>query len=128
MLESLFNKVAVFHACNFIKKRLQRRCFTVNIAKVSRTSISKNICERLLLNSEVLSKTADSPFALQGQKYPCMILCIFSFFKLGFNVLKATGCIPWFYIQRKINLKHIKTKITWMLNIHDLTLVQPFTR
>ena len=36
-------------ACNFIKKRLQHRCFPVNVAKFLRTSILKNICERLLL-------------------------------------------------------------------------------
>ena len=34
---------------NFIKKRLQHRCFPVNIAKFLRTPILKNICERLLL-------------------------------------------------------------------------------
>ena len=34
---------------NFIEKRLQRKCFLVNIAKFLRTSILKNICERLLL-------------------------------------------------------------------------------
>ena len=36
-------------ACNFIKKRLQHRCFPVNIAKFLRGPILKNICERLLL-------------------------------------------------------------------------------
>ena len=38
MFESLFNKVAGLKAYNFIKKRLQHRCFPV-----------KNICEQLLL-------------------------------------------------------------------------------
>ena len=33
MLKSLFNKVAGILACNFIKKKLQQRCFPVNIAK-----------------------------------------------------------------------------------------------
>ena len=47
MLESLFNKR--LKACNFIKKMLQPKCFAVNIAKFVRTSILKNICERLLL-------------------------------------------------------------------------------
>ena len=37
-------------ACNFIKKRLQRSCFPMNIPKFLRTSILKNISERLLLN------------------------------------------------------------------------------
>ena len=36
-------------ACNFIKKRLQHRCFPVNIGTFLRTPIFKNICDRLLL-------------------------------------------------------------------------------
>ena len=48
VLESLFNKVAVPKACNFIKKRLQHRCFPVNIAKYLRTPILKNIRQQLL--------------------------------------------------------------------------------
>ena len=32
--ESLFNKVASLDVCNFIKRRLQYRCFLVNIAKL----------------------------------------------------------------------------------------------
>ena len=35
--ESLFNKVVNHKTCNFIKKRLQRRYFPVNIAKLLRT-------------------------------------------------------------------------------------------
>ena len=35
-----------------IKKRLQQSCFPVNIAKILRTTILKNIRERLLLKSE----------------------------------------------------------------------------
>ena len=35
-------------AYNFIKKRLRQRCFPVQFAKILRTSILKNICERLL--------------------------------------------------------------------------------
>ena len=42
-----FNKYAGLQFCNFIKKRLQHRCFPVNIAKFLRTPVSKNICERL---------------------------------------------------------------------------------
>ena len=34
--------------CNFIKKKLQRICFPVNIAKLFRVPILKSICERLL--------------------------------------------------------------------------------
>ena len=35
-LKSLFNKVPVLQACKFIKKKLQQRCFPVNIAKFLR--------------------------------------------------------------------------------------------
>ena len=35
--------MGVLQACNFIKKGLQHRCFPVNIAKLLRTTISKNI-------------------------------------------------------------------------------------
>ena len=41
------NKNAGLQYWNFIKKRLQHRCFPVNIAKFLRTSILRNICERL---------------------------------------------------------------------------------
>ena len=35
--------MGVLQTCNFIKKRFQHRCFPVNIAKLLRTTISKNI-------------------------------------------------------------------------------------
>ena len=37
MSESPFNRLAGFKICNFLKKRLQHRCFPVNIAKNLRT-------------------------------------------------------------------------------------------
>ena len=46
---SFFNKVVGLKACNFIKKRLQHRCFPVIIANFLRTAFLKNNCERLLL-------------------------------------------------------------------------------
>ena len=49
VLESLFNEVAGLQTCNVIKKRLQHRCFLVNIANILRTPILKNTCELLLL-------------------------------------------------------------------------------
>ena len=44
-----FNKNASLQACNFIKWRLQQRCFLANIEKCFGTPILKNTCERLLL-------------------------------------------------------------------------------
>ena len=48
-LESLLNKVASLKPCNFIKKRLQHRCFPVNIAKFLRTTFFTEHLRRLLL-------------------------------------------------------------------------------
>ena len=48
VLYSLFNKVAGLQD-NYIKKRIQHRCFPVNIAKFLGIPILKNICVRLLL-------------------------------------------------------------------------------
>ena len=51
VLESFLNKVAGLYVCNFIKKKkLQHRCFPVNIANLLRAPILKNICIQLLLN------------------------------------------------------------------------------
>ena len=36
-------------ACNFIKKRLEHKCFPVKFAKFLRTPILRKICKRLLL-------------------------------------------------------------------------------
>ena len=41
-LEFLFNKVASLETCNFIKKKLQQRCFPVNIATFLRKFYLKN--------------------------------------------------------------------------------------
>ena len=53
MLKSLFgqgwNKVKGRKECNFTKKRLQQRCFPVNIANFLVTTVLKNICVPLLL-------------------------------------------------------------------------------
>ena len=48
-VESLFNNVASLKTCNFIKKRLQHKCFPVNSATFLRTPILKKICELVLL-------------------------------------------------------------------------------
>ena len=49
VLRSFFDKVANLKACNFIKKRLQHRCFPVNIAKCLRTTFIEHIWWLLLI-------------------------------------------------------------------------------
>ena len=46
-----FNKIEGLKTWNFIKKRLQGRCFPLKFARFLRTLILKKICERLLLSS-----------------------------------------------------------------------------
>ena len=59
MLKPLFNKVADVQAYNVVKKRLQNKCFPVNITKSLREPsyfILIIICERLLLPLKVICK------------------------------------------------------------------------
>ena len=53
MLESPFNKVTVLKACTL----KESQAFSVNIVKLLRAPISKNICERLLLKDSRLLHT-----------------------------------------------------------------------
>ena len=58
-LESPFNKVAGLKACNFIKKRLQHRCFLVKFAKFLRTLFfTKHLCQLLLFLFEALFESS----------------------------------------------------------------------
>ena len=66
MLEFRFNKSAVLRACNFVKKNNDTgRCFSGTFAEFIRTTILKNICERLPLNfiqEETPTKVFSSEF------------------------------------------------------------------
>ena len=42
VLESLFTEVAGPQACNFVKKKIQHRCFTVKFAKFLRAGFLQN--------------------------------------------------------------------------------------
>ena len=55
-LESLFKKITCLQTSNFIKKRLQHRCFSVKFAEFLRISILKNIWEGLFLTVLKTSK------------------------------------------------------------------------
>ena len=63
-LEMLYTKAGQARSsATLFKKRFQHRCLPVNIAKFLRTSILKNICERLLVFYKlVISKRFLNPF------------------------------------------------------------------
>ena len=61
VLESLFNKVAGLRICNFVKKRLQNRCFPMKFSNFLRILILRNFCERLLLKVVGTQKRIQNP-------------------------------------------------------------------
>ena len=77
------NKVIGLEACDFIKKRLQHRCFPVNIAKFLRTAILKNINMLLYLPSRDLRPCQTSMMELAGGIHE---------FRGSFPVFKTKGC------------------------------------
>ena len=54
-MESRFNRFAGFKTCNFPKKGIRHRCFSVNIAKFLRAIILVKICEQLFLQFLLLT-------------------------------------------------------------------------
>ena len=79
MFESLCNTVAGLQPCNFIEKRLERRCFPVNISKFFRTPIMKNISEWLLLADAFITSEYIYPKQNESKKFMHLIsksLCI----------------------------------------------------
>ena len=60
VLEPSFNRLAGFKTCKFLKKRLQHRCFPVNIGKFLRTLILMKICEQPLLQFLLLTVNISS--------------------------------------------------------------------
>ena len=75
VLESLLNKAAGLQVCNFIKSRLQHRCFPVIIAKFLRITILKNPCERHSLKSRPETRDPETqdrdPWLWEpGTRYP----------------------------------------------------------
>ena len=74
VLESLFKKGVGPQSCNFLKKRLQRRCFLVNLANFLRTPFLVEHLWWLLLNVSYSTLpthwvTHDPVLSLNATKY-----------------------------------------------------------
>ena len=110
VLESLFNKVVGLKACNFIKGRLQHRCFPVNNAKFLRTHFFTKHLQWLLLylvwatiaTAYFLCNVVSAIFGQHCQKQPfadvlkntCFEKCLRFYFKTSvveflFNTVAA---------------------------------------
>ena len=93
VLESYFNKIA-----GFVKRRLQHRCFPVNIRKCLRTTTSKNNCKRLLL--KVLYKTFYTYTTVPEH------VCELSFYKLYIqNKVKVPAQTGYIFFRTLISKK-----------------------
>ena len=83
---------ACLKACNVIKKRLQHKCFPVNIPKFLRTPILKNICRHLLRSIWNIG--------LLKYHFPVFFPLFHLFYKIG--VLKNFSKIAGKYICRSL--------------------------
>ena len=104
MLEILFNKVAGLQACNFIKKRLQHRCFSVKFAKSLRASFLQNTSGdcfwKYLMNSLFIAYESDewshcvvrigSPTFIS---FYCVCFVSFYFFLFSYFFVDFTTCL-----------------------------------
>ena len=102
-MESLFNKIAGLQACNFIKKRLQQRCFLVNIAKFLRTPILRNICDGMLLQILIIP-------TLLERKWAYFIARSKSFSIDFHNSLKFISSLSWHFFKNypvETNIVHL---------------------
>ena len=110
MLESLFNKAAGLHTCKFIKKRLQRWCFPVKFAKFLRTSILKNICERLLFVSPKNTiANSSGAFALDETLIECKV----RIFLKHNSFIRSNAAISFIYKLKNVSLTF---QLTFLLN------------
>ena len=89
VLESLFNKVGTLEARNFIKKKLQHRCFSVKLSKFLKTLFLQNppggYFWKFLMNSLFVAYEEDEWRHIEVRiGYPAFIffycVCFFSFY------------------------------------------------
>ena len=105
----VFNKFGSLQACSFIKKRLQDRCFLVNIAKFLGKTILKDICERLLLKS-----WRKQVFCKKGiLKYLLKLTGKHLYWSLFFN--EVTHCMPTNFLKKDLWAQHnsLETYCVW---------------
>ena len=117
LLEFLFNNVTGLQACNFIKKRLQCRCFSIKLAKSVRASFLQNTSGRCfwkyLMNSLFIAYENDeSCHCVVCIGSPALISCYclrfvsFYFFLLFLFFVDFTTCLG-----NEVNLSILEIKL-----------------
>ena len=110
VLESRFNKVADLKARNFIKKRLQHSCFSVNTAHKMfwRKAVLKNFSNKSpkKINDQYgVLEIFFNIFVPLGSKYTCDVDGIFHFSLLySFHLLFPRNKICWWGIENTLLL------------------------
>ena len=78
----IFDKVAGLQTCNFMKEKLQHRCFSVNIAKFLSTPHLQNILTRLLLSFQLSIKKHSVSHSLFKKATKYHVRCMSQMHKL----------------------------------------------
>ena len=107
------SKVPGPQTCNFIKKWIRHRCFHVKLMKFLRTTILKNISERLLLSYQ---KIRDSVMFTRTQTIHAALTCFFHnkmwyFFPLFVIVLQSK--LQNTAVARRDFLREIRSGVYW---------------
>ena len=94
MFDSLFNQVSGLQISNFIKKRFQHKCFSMNITKFLKTLILKKICERQCQLKYLSKKTVDLNVSQHLQEN--------TFIGVSYLINIVAACCSIIFIQNKV--------------------------
>ena len=121
VLESLFNKVEDLEACNFIKKRLQLRRFSVRFL---RTPTLKNICKWLLSQTKKLFFTYIEPWHCSPQILCSLMDWLQYIYTVRFGFFQLMESLM--YLQFYLKCGHLSTsykKLVLILGAYKITQV-----
>ena len=133
LLESLFNYVAGLKACHFIKKRLQRRCFPVFIAKFLRIAFLPNtsggcfwtdctnmgVCDihleikSLKLIGASILKNLHSVKSVQIRSF---FWSVFSYIRTEYRKIRTRENFVFGHFSRSVKLKYLAS---WWLTLNS---------
>ena len=122
-MEPLFNKAV--QACNFIKKRLQHRCFPWNIVKFLRTLIFKNNCDRCFCKPPI--RNDKDLFVLQIFKF---LVWVFGHVgkrldkkaKANFKIHDVMNCEINTHIARYLKKQRQSEDKIWLVNRYNMRI------
>ena len=110
MLESLLHKVTGLKSCNFIKKRSQHRCFSMNIAKFLRTPIfwrtSENGCFLNVLNLFSIHFVVDFKYGIEYIVYDVFFILMRKQLLQNLNLQNISNLQNLSYLLKRLHYFH----------------------